>query len=98
MRQYSLKYARANPEKKRQYNLKRRYKVTPEFVDGYQFCELSGEPFGETRSESPAVDHCHKTNEFRGVIKHKYNWAIGVFGDDPAKLRLAVDYLEARQW
>jgi hypothetical protein len=40
------------------------------------------------------LDHCHKTGTIRGVLCRYCNTALGLFGDDPGRLRRAADYLE----
>jgi len=40
------------------------------------------------------VDHNHATNKLRGMLHAKCNRALGMFGDNPALLRAAADYLE----
>lgn len=40
-----------------------------------------------------AVDHCHATQQVRGVLCAKCNLGIGMFGDDPGVLKRAADYL-----
>lgn len=47
--------------------------------------------FGRGRS---AVDHDHKTGQIRGVLCGRCNTALGKFGDDPARLRRAAEYVE----
>lgn len=42
-----------------------------------------------------AIDHNHETGEFRGVLCKQCNRALGMFKDNPAVLRNAVEYLEA---
>ena len=45
------------------------------------------------RTENLNVDHCHKTNEIRGVLCTRCNLGIGYFKDDPMLLKKAIKYL-----
>lgn len=40
------------------------------------------------------IDHCHKTQHFRGLLCMNCNTGVGQFKDNPDLLRAAADYLE----
>ena len=84
--------------KSRVHYLKSRYGITPE-----QWIEMwyaQGECCGVCRSETTDgkwwhVDHDHETGKVRGILCHGCNTGLGNFGDDIARMRRAIEYLEA---
>lgn len=42
------------------------------------------------------VDHCHKTNEVRGVLCEECNKALGLFYDNLQVLQNAIEYLKSK--
>jgi hypothetical protein len=42
----------------------------------------------------PHLDHCHRSGRNRGILCGNCNTALGLFGDDPAVLFAAVEYLK----
>jgi hypothetical protein len=40
------------------------------------------------------VDHCHNTGKVRGLLCNACNRGIGYLGDNPDRIRRAIDYLK----
>lgn len=60
-------------------------------------CELCGEvPVSKGRLlyAGLVIDHSHVTGKIRGLLCPNCNSGLGMFGDDLAKLKMAVAYLE----
>jgi hypothetical protein len=60
-------------------------------------CAVCRQPETATRNGKAmklAVDHHHDSGLVRGLLCTNCNNGIGRFGDDPARLRAAADYLE----
>lgn len=85
-----------NPEKVRNMKLKKKYGITIEDFEAMfkaqdEKCAICGATSGYN---FPAVDHCHSTKKVRGLLCQRCNHGIGLFKDDPIRLRAAADYLE----
>lgn len=53
-------------------------------------CAICGVNDGKTLH----LDHCHLFNYDRGLLCKSCNLALGLFNDDPARLRAALKYLK----
>lgn len=42
---------------------------------------------------NPEIDHDHNTEQVRGLLCHRCNMALGIFGDRPELLRSALEYV-----
>jgi hypothetical protein len=79
---------------------KSRYGITPaeyeerlEYQEGVcQICRLP--PSGGRLN----VDHCHDTNNLRGLLCGNCNRALGLFKEDEANVLSAVEYLKSPIW
>ena len=83
----------------RMYAQIRRYGLTVEefremLARQANLCAICGGPWRGWNGQNPHIDHCHTTGRVRGLLCASCNSAIGRFGDDPALLRRAADYLE----
>lgn len=81
------------------YFLMYRYGITQERYEEmvaaqHGCCAICGvtEPGGKAKVWH--VDHCHSSNEVRGLLCGHCNRGLGQFADDPARLRAAAAYLE----
>ena len=82
LRKHTCKYCRAHQSKVRA-KLHREHKKPENIV-----C-----PICENYTDSPVLDHCHKTDIFRGWLCNDCNNALGKFKDDVAMLKKAIKYL-----
>lgn len=57
-------------------------------------CSERQPPDKKGRPRTLHVDHCHKTNRFRGLLCAGCNVGLGYFRDNPWFLRAAANYLE----
>lgn len=94
---YFKRWREQNPEKMRQYYLKKHYGITPEEYDA-MLAEQDGHcaicPREPAEGEYLRLDHCHATLRRRGLLCHNCNVVLGLMADDPELLRAAARYLE----
>jgi hypothetical protein len=60
-------------------------------------CGICGESETQKRdgvTKALAVDHCHETDQIRGLLCAACNVGLGAFKDNAASLRAAADYIE----
>lgn len=90
-------YYEKNPEKALDRHLMSKYGIT---ADRYRclldlqngVCKICGNKCSEKRRLS--VDHCHTTQQIRGLLCVRCNAGLGNFKDDPKRLKRAIEYLE----
>lgn len=74
-----------------------RYGLTPAAVRAMHEqqqgrCAICGDP---PKRKQLAIDHDHRGGRVRALLCHPCNMALGLFRDDPERLRKALDYLRA---
>lgn len=81
----------------RKYKWKARYGISPEqYEAALEACNYTCQICGEKCSVRLAIDHCHDTQENRGLLCKKCNTGIGMFQHDTWLLENAINYL--RTW
>ena len=75
------------------YNIKQRYGITLE-----EYINMSNDQDNLCwickKSAKLYIDHCHKTNNIRGLLCKECNFGIGLFKEDKIILNNAILYLE----
>ena len=85
---------------RRRYDLKRRIGITVEeydqaFEDQNGRCAICGlTEVGHTKQAILNADHDHVTRQFRGLLCHRCNMALGLFKDNIDVLARAISYLK----
>lgn len=92
------KYAK-DPHKYRDSSLRWRYGITQDDYDKKLAeqkgtCAICKQPKLRHKDRVLAVDHCHASGKFRGILCTKCNTGIGLFGDDIIRLEDAIKYLK----
>ena len=94
-RTYHRLYQAAQPSRRRAWNRKSLYGVTPAVFAALllkQGCRcICGTALSD---ENALVDHSHETDKVRGLLCRKCNLALGHTNDDPLILRQLAAYLE----
>ncbi len=84
----------SDPDKTRGYSVKAQYGITLEeynkCMSKSKVCEICG------TDKRLCYDHNHNTGEFRGVLCHWCNSALGDFKDNKKILLNAIKFLEDR--
>lgn len=89
-RQRSRDKARARPRTLAQYGL-----TVESFEERARAQDYRCLICGEIPTDTLVVDHCHTSDQVRGLLCRKHNAALGQFDDDPELLKKAVIYLES---
>ncbi len=84
---------KANPGKGNLERRLRKYGITKEqynqkLVDQNNVCALCQKPFMDT----PAIDHCHETLIFRGLLHDNCNTGFGLLKEDVAIFQSCIAY------
>lgn len=97
-REAGRRWAAANPTKVKGKRLLSLYGLTWEqfgqmILDQSGLCALCEQPFGNSPTRGPHVDHDHATGEVRGLLHGSCNRAIGLLQEDVDILQKAIKYL-----
>lgn len=89
-----------NPESAKNVDLKQNFGITLEdynFMFGVQNgrCAICNTHQSEL-NRALAVDHCHRSDDIRGLLCQNCNHGLGNFKDNPDLLREAIEYLSPR--
>lgn len=103
-REYMRDWYGRNPVYSKDKKLQRKHGITladynKMLADQNGVCAICKRPETaiDKRSGKPyvlAVDHCHRSNQIRGLLCTGCNTSIGLFRDDPNIIRAAAAYLE----
>ena len=81
-------------EKVKYANLRIRYGLTKQVYETLLSSQNNLCAICKMPNKKLNVDHCHKTNEVRGILCNKCNFLIGLAGDNKIILQNAVTYLK----
>lgn len=94
-----------DPEYRRFWAIMKKYNLSREDFEAYWMavkgkCMICGKQMKQPENrrgqslDVVAVDHCHKTNKFRGLLCNACNKGLGLFNDNPILLENAIKYLK----
>lgn len=95
--QRTREWQKRNPEKAKallhRTKIKRLYNISVEEYDKLMAkgCSICGS------HEKLHIDHDHSNGKVRAALCHYCNVGLGVFKDDPEKLKRAIEYLDEHQ-
>lgn len=84
----------ANPERRRRTVMKSRYKTTDAKIDA--LIERDGGKCAVCGDERWHLDHCHETNELRGLLCGNCNRALGMLRESPERITRLAEYARDR--
>ena len=92
-------WAHKNKHKRKYYVLKSTTGLTKDEYNRLLFlqdnkCHICKKEISEL-TKSLSVDHCHTTNQVRGLLCYKCNVGIGYFNDNIDLLKNAISYLKS---
>ena len=95
----SAEWIKRNPQKRRGYHVKYKYGITLDQMTAAvekqnHRCAVCMDADPNNGKRFLAVDHCHVTGKFRGLLCIKCNTMIGMAKDSPSVLMAAARYLE----
>ena len=97
VRKHDTQYQTRSAEYGRWYRRLRKYGITKEqymnlLTEQRGCCKVCGDELGD----GLRVDHCHETGEVRALLCSNCNTGIGLFKEEPRRLRAAALYCEQR--
>lgn len=100
VREGMKRWREANRDQERKIN--RRSKLRKAYgIEVEEFNRMHAEQDGRCAicetAAALVVDHCHTTHSIRALLCSPCNVGLGMFGDDPARMRAAARYIEDAQ-
>jgi hypothetical protein len=100
-REYQRVWRANNRLRSKHNDLKKNYGITLVEYDEmlerqHGCCAICGTPQEDCTGARLCIDHCHDSGAVRGLLCHPCNRALGLFKDDPTRLRVAIAYLKNR--